>query len=146
MDSLDAVLEALTSDSQTLFAELEREELGPLLDARDGGAFEMEWLTHSAEVAARLSNLTEDERRKADRLRKAAYRAAFAFSADPDFASYVSDDFELIGRAAAVLPDERWINELWKTYRCGGFPTGPTYPDRELPKSVPPRRVDHSGR
>jgi len=106
---------------------LDTEEIDTALDARDGEGFEVDWLR----VHERLSlEAKSDEPTEAvlKRIREVAFKAAYRHSENPDFAGYVSDDFDLVSRALISEMDDPWLNGLFAEYVAGRFPSGAVNP------------------
>jgi hypothetical protein len=93
-------------------------------EMRDTPNFEERWLEAFAALNQRATEISEAELRAVDVLREAAFKAAYRNSLNPDFAAFVSDDFELIARAIVLGVDAPWINGLWLCYKNDRFPIG----------------------
>jgi len=102
-------------------------ELDRALDARDEAAFEKAWLETFAtlETTVPLSQLPVRDRAAVDHIRELAYKAAFRATGSSDLAGYVSDDFDLIARAALTAFESPWLASVLRAYKGGHFP-GPS--------------------
>jgi hypothetical protein len=105
-------------------------ELNRALDARDEAAFERAWLEafDTLEATAPLSQLPVRDRADVDRIRELAYKAAFRAIGSSDLAGYVSDDFDLLARAALTAYENPWLARVLRAYEGGHFPGPATLP------------------
>jgi hypothetical protein len=82
MNSIELLLRAIQNGillGPNTFEDLEAEEV---LSGRDDPMFEDEWLRLYEEV--KDTSLTEDEARRLDALREAAFKTAFKYCSDPN--------------------------------------------------------------
>ncbi len=104
-------------------ASLSHTDIDMLLDGRDSDEFDTRWLT-VYRLLEGVSSLSNMDTNFVQRLSNAAYKSVFETSQHPDFSSYVSDDFELIGKSLITDTQISWLNGLWRSYKRGQFPTG----------------------
>jgi hypothetical protein len=88
-----------------------------VIGERDSVEFERQWLSQFNALEQRSKDIDFNESEAINGLREAAYKAAFGVTESPDIAAFVSDDFELIGRAIALNVNDPWINGLWINYK-----------------------------
>jgi hypothetical protein len=122
MNSIELLLRAIQNGillGPNTFEDLEAEEV---LSGRDDPMFEDEWLRLYEEV--KDTSLTEDEARRLDALREAAFKTAFKYCSDPDLSAYISDDFEVMARGVASHPEESFLAALIEAYSAGRIPHG----------------------
>lgn len=96
-----------------------------ILDARDGDAeYEAEWLRcyrtieeqwNAAEIDAAATALKEDVRRE-------SFLTVSRATTQHEIASYVSDDFDIIARAALLGMNDPFVNRMWEAYDRGEIP------------------------
>ena len=99
-----------------------------LLDARDShGDFEAQWLRVSADIDELMCTrkVEKEVQQLAEDIRRESFLAVSRVTSQHELASYVSDDFELIARAAATGYDDPWLNGLWMAYKANGLPKPP---------------------
>lgn len=92
-----------------------------IIRERDSPEFERHWLDKFRTLEMRTSEIRNNELEAIDELREVAYKTVFARTNSPDLAAFVSDDFELIARAAVLAVNDPWINGLWLNYKNGGI-------------------------
>lgn len=97
-------------------------DIDDLLDMRDEGEFDCEWIR----VYNFLNNIEieEHEQEKINEIRELSYLMAYNLSNSSDIASCVSDDFEIICKAYLCEYDDIWLNALIMSYARGEFPCG----------------------
>ncbi|TDL49231.1 hypothetical protein E2R60_24745 [Paenibacillus dendritiformis] len=91
------------------------------LDRRDTGEFDENWTSNHEIVQNAEAPMFPDS--EMDKLREFAFTKVFALTQNPDLASYVSDDFGLIGEAVRKNTVTPWIRRLIHDYMEGTFPT-----------------------
>ncbi|MGG4394174.1 hypothetical protein ABEX25_07645 [Paenibacillus thiaminolyticus] len=91
------------------------------LDRRDTGEFDENWTSNHEVVQNAGGPMFPDS--ELDKLREFAFKKVFALTQNPDLASYVSDDFGLIGEAVQKNTVTPWIRGLIHDYMEGTFPT-----------------------
>jgi hypothetical protein len=94
-----------------------------LLDARDVREFDALWTAANAAVEAAAEKVDSDD--NPYEVSRLAYAAAFDATGSGDLAGYVSDDFELLGRALASHASSDFLCALWTAYASGDFPRHP---------------------
>jgi hypothetical protein len=96
-----------------------------LLDQRDTDEFSSKWMQAFRDVELKKSAapLTPREAELVTKMRENAYLLAFKRWKSPDLASYISDDFGLIGDAAATRVENPWIDYLLECYLKGTVPS-----------------------
>jgi hypothetical protein len=125
--TLSRLLSRLEGGSLLAVPLLEPHEIGAALDARNDEQFESEWLRLHERLTA--ADKADDATEAAlTRIRELAFKAAYRGTDDPDFAGYVSDDFELVARAIIVGEYDPWLNGLFAAYRDGRFPAAQVQP------------------
>jgi len=94
------------------------------LEARDESTFESQWLRVHREVEAREheNSLLPNEEAVLTDIRKTAYMATIRSSGNDELAAYVSDDFDLLARAARLQIHDEWLQKLCAEYEAGRFP------------------------
>jgi hypothetical protein len=97
------------------FAEV---ELDAVLDRRDEGEFDSIWSRVAAQVFGRWQQLPTEQSLKAaiDKVREVAFKQVFRATHGHEVAGYVSDDFELICKAAVVGISDPFIEHLAGSY------------------------------
>ena len=90
-----------------------------ILDARDGdAAFELEWTRCYKAIEAQwpAADIDAETARAVEDVRREAFLAVSRATVQHEIASYVSDDFDLIGRGAILGLDDAFLNGLWEAY------------------------------
>ncbi len=91
------------------------------VEARYGESFEGCWMKHWESVSK--MPLTEATKSAMDKLREAAFKAAFRATGSSEIAGLVSDDFELLVRYdVGGFGADPWITGLAESYLQGFFP------------------------
>lgn len=124
MNDLNALRLFLDENRMNFFEDLHSDIVDEMLDSRDSHNFEKDWLqvSHEIEHREKLNPLPEPTLAELDKIRETAYKAVFSVTENSDLAAYVSDDFELIGKALALNFNDEWLTRLWSTYLKGSFP------------------------
>lgn len=101
------------------------EELGidALLAARDDPEFDTAWVAANEAVEEAAEEIDYDE--NPYELSSLAHAAVFEVTGNGELAGYVSDDFELIGRALATGSSSEFLCSLWAAYARGDLPRQP---------------------
>ena len=95
-----------------------------ILDARDDRGFSETWMRSfkaadgawsQFESAAKLESQLEE-------IRRASFMVVSNATGQHEIASYVSDDFEIIGKAAATATSDAFIESLWSAYTSQTVP------------------------
>jgi hypothetical protein len=131
-------VEAITSliNKHTICTEETFSGYASLIDRRYLSDFEDAWMKCYEDAS--LVKLSARIAQHIDVLRETAFKAAYRATRDPDLAALVSDDFELIGIAAASELSFPWINGLWIAYLNGIFPTDAIQPKEGILASLIP--------
>lgn len=122
--SLDIVRNAVVSGRLSDGLDLARVDCDALLDARDGEPFESVWLQSKAtvdEAWTRESPPRHDEF-TVEWVRRTMFLSVSRATGQHEIASAVSDDLELIARAAAAGLRDAFVLSLWDSYRGGEIP------------------------
>jgi hypothetical protein len=122
--NIDTLLKAIERGSLLGSGAFRNADVSTVLDGRDQSPFENEWL--QAFKALDTHKLSTEQSLDLERLRELAYKTTFGHTSSPDLAGYVSDDFELIGRAVIFGIDDPWINGLLQDYRDHRLPSAST--------------------
>ncbi len=123
MDNFDA--SHWPDDEDELIAWLDARDVPlPGLEKRNG--FELEWLRVFSLVKEqeKIVPLDEAELAALTEVRKAAFLHVIRLTGNDDLAASVSDDFDLILRAARVGIHDEWLDKLRAEYEAGRFPNG----------------------
>lgn len=104
----------------------EENELADWLDLRDASPFDAQWMRSFALVLdhERDHVPTPDELKALEQLRKTAFSKAAKATGSTELAAYISDDLDLLARAARVELEDDWLVSLHRAYEEGRFPTG----------------------
>ena len=95
-------------------------DIDKLLDDRDLPEFEDDWLK-SFENLSNLT-LTEDQKTVVNMLRERSFKKIFSLTENPDLASYVSDDFEIMAKYLFSDKEDEWVLKcLITNYANGKF-------------------------
>ena len=89
------------------------------LDARHLPEFDAAWCASYEKVTASCS----PEGTLVKQIRELTFKKAYRATQNADLAGYVSDDMGLIAQACDNQIESDFIDNLWKTYLCGTFPT-----------------------
>jgi hypothetical protein len=93
-----------------------------VLDARDGDtATEREWLLAHDDLKSKwlATGPNPLDAATLDELRRVSFLAVSAATNQHELASYVSDDFELIGWASLLDAASPFVDSLWAAYSAG---------------------------
>lgn len=104
-------------------ATFEDVDLDRVLDQRDDDPFDSEWVRCNEDV----QELSDGQAEDSDEIAVLAHRSFLATSEATDHhdvASYVSDDFRLIGEALLTGYDDPWLSGLLVQYTEGTIPAG----------------------
>ncbi|NQU23182.1 MAG: hypothetical protein HQ567_18035 [Candidatus Nealsonbacteria bacterium] len=126
MNTLQVLLERIECGDVVSFTTFEEIDVETALDKREQPSFEQDWLDafNFIEAGIQANPLSEDESKLIDAVREIAYKRTYAHTEDPDLCAYVSDDFELVGKALALSLEDTWANALWLSYKSEVFPCG----------------------
>ena len=121
---VEKLIDWVDNGSSRAFASISHAEINELLDVRDSDEFESQWLGIYHRLEEVSSSLSDSDSDRVQRLCKAVYTKSFEISQHPEFSSYVSDDFELLGKSLIADSHFPWLNGLWISYKNGCFPAG----------------------
>lgn len=119
---LDELLRLLIEDRVITKEICQQSNIDRILDLRDIPEFDSEWIR----VDEQIETISIDDRYKEiiKTIAKEAFMKAYNFSKSSDFASCVSDDFELIVKARIINYSDKWLNALIYSYAKDEFPCG----------------------
>jgi hypothetical protein len=98
------------------------------LDARDGDSeFEAAWVRLYKQLERRWPEaaISEHLRSLAEDIRRESFLAVSRATRQHEIASYVSDDFEIIVRGRLLGETDPYLEQLWRVYERGEFPSPP---------------------
>ena len=109
-------------DAHVLVA-LDREAINAILDGRNDSSFKTSWTRASSEVEKswRALSAPADVRDRIEEVRRSAYNAIGNVTGRHELASHVSDDLEMIAKAAAAGLADPFVRSLWDLYESGTF-------------------------
>lgn len=89
-----------------------------ILDARDGKAFTEEWMNSYNAVNEAWLHFPSGAAAKPqlDDIRRQSFMVVSNATDQHEIASYVSDDFEIIAKAAAMETEDPFVLSLWSAY------------------------------
>ncbi len=124
MNNLESLKALLQSHQIFSFQNLDEEKINEMLDSRDNADFENDWLRVFREIELRekLKPLQNEDFAKLNEIREIAYKKTFSITNHSELASYVADDFELIGKSLFLDFSDEWLNSLFLCYLQGIFP------------------------
>lgn len=96
------------------------------LDLRDSDEFDASWMSAHLSTKERetSSPLGQDELEIVNHIREMAFLKTIRATGHSELAAYVSDDFELMARAARIGFEDRWLRALSDVYQQERFPYG----------------------
>lgn len=102
-------------------------DLDAILDSRESASFDDAWVTswHTIEHAWSARSMAPEGRRAVRVLRRVAFLATSRATCQHEVAGCVSDDFELLGKAALLGIDTPFLAGLWAAYASGTIPGRP---------------------
>jgi hypothetical protein len=89
-----------------------------MIEGREGRDFDDAWIRSFRS----LSDTRQDDQAAVRLIREQAFKSAYEKTGSSDIAAFVSDDFELIVRAALTGSEDKWVAGLRDAYASGGFP------------------------
>lgn len=98
------------------------EDVSTVLDDRDVGDFEREWMRVYGEIGE--GPLGDEAQDAVKALAEEAFKKCYEFENGDQLAPYISDDFDLFGRALLLDFDDEWLRKLWTSYVQERFPHG----------------------
>ncbi len=121
MPTIDELLQALSANqllNSELFAE---QDLDAVLDLRDSEPFDSAWIASFNAIASQWQ-AADMQPTAVDALRQQAFLHASRHTQQHEIASYISDDFELIGKMLLLQLDEPFIAHLLHEYQQQRLP------------------------
>lgn len=103
-------------------AYLESINIDNLLDLRDEGEFDNEWI-RVFEMLQEIS-ISENYIIQIDEIREGVFKLIYEYADSSDLASYVSDDFELMCKAYVAEFNDSWLVKMVNAYVCRKIPAG----------------------
>ena len=99
-------------------------DLDAILDQRDLGDFEDDWIKAAEDVQYHWEKFADAESTTGtiDQIRELAFKKCYDYTEESEIAGYVSDDFELMAKASAMSLDSPYLEGMMKTYSDGGVP------------------------
>ena len=94
-------------------------DIDSYLDARDEYGFDSKWVSAYEELAPRKNNLTNKEKHTLDKYRERVFKQVIQESGNSEFASYLTDDFELFVLNRLTDSAQPWVDGLMKSYENG---------------------------
>lgn len=91
------------------------------LDKRDQAEFDVAW-TESYDAVSRKKYINPADEAAVTKLRESVFKSVFRLTENSEVAGYVSDDFGLIGEAAAKGCLKGWVEWLYGVYKSRNFP------------------------
>ena len=122
-EPVDVLVSAIEDERMLAEAAFSTIDADALLDDRDSNElFEAQWLRvhRKLEELWKAEPIDDDQVDAVDELREVAFSAAGEASGHHELAAYVSDDFDLIGKALVLGFDDPWLNGLFLVYKNGG--------------------------
>lgn len=118
---IEASLAAGTLLAPSTFEGIDPDEL---LDRREEGDFEDDWIRAAEDVQAEWedSATARIHQTDIDGIRELVFKTTYNATQNAELAATVSDDFELIGKASAMALESPYIGQMLKTYEAGGIP------------------------
>jgi wyosine [tRNA(Phe)-imidazoG37] synthetase (radical SAM superfamily) len=105
---------------------LNEEAIYEILDSREIDLFDNNWVGAYEALKQQLETLNENEKKELDEfleeIRKEAFIKTMKASKSSDLAAYVSDDFEMIGKALIIEFTNSFIDSLLNIYDSGIVP------------------------
>ncbi|AZZ90661.1 hypothetical protein EUZ85_07990 [Hahella sp. KA22] len=123
MKELETILEEIKSGKilgEEMFFE---SDLDSVLDIRDEPEFEERWMKVYENIKGefKAENFTPEQLSLVESLRKESFLAVSKSSGQHEISSYISDDFELIGKAALLNRRFEFLDQMLEKYRNGGL-------------------------
>ncbi len=124
MTNLESLKTLLQANHTLSFKNFDEEMIDQMLDSRDSEDFENDWLRVFREIELRekLKPLQSGDLAELKAIREIAYKKTFSATQHSELASYVADDFELIGKSLFLDFNDEWLNALFLCYLQGIFP------------------------
>lgn len=124
MKNIEKLKSILTENILLSSLNLDEENIDEMLDKRDSKDFEEKWLSafHKIEQLEKSRPLTIEENTELNKICEAAFKEIFALTQHSELASYVSDDFELLGKYFHLNSQDEWLNSMYLIYSEGKFP------------------------
>ena len=99
-------------------------DLDAILDQRDDGDFEDDWIKAAEDVQYHWERFAEADTNQVviDQIREIAFKKCHDYVNESEICGYVSDDFELMAKASAMALDSPYLANMMKIYSDGGVP------------------------
>lgn len=117
---MQALLKKLQESNLFNTKNFQQLEIDDALDMRDEPDFEDDWMRVSD--ALEEMECSAEDATMIKEICKQAFLAVYHVTESGELAGYVSDDFELIAKAALSGYEDAWLNALIFTYAEGRFP------------------------
>ncbi len=124
MTNLESLKTLLQANHTLTFQNFDEETMDEMLDSRDSSDFENDWVRVFREIELRekLKPLQSGDLAELEAIREIAYKKTFSATQHSEHASYVADDFDLIGKSLFLDFRDEWLNSLFLSYLQGIFP------------------------
>ena len=129
---LEVILERIRNSTLLAPVDCTNLDCNAVLDVRDNDAqFEADWLRAQKDIEQRwdATDVATESKRLVSEIRREAFLAVSGATSQHEIATYISDDFNLIGRSVALGCQDPVIELLWDSYS---------------EKSIPPRSASDS--
>tara|TARA_Y100000296_G_C5158244_1_gene250371 strand:+ start:535 stop:951 length:417 start_codon:yes stop_codon:yes gene_type:complete len=119
-------LEVLVLSGRLDFEFLSGVDCESLLDDRDSDPFDSKWVEEFKIVSDIFSSKykTKEDEERIERIREIVFKMVSTITGGGEIASYISDDFELIAKAAFIDYDSSWVGALLESYMNFKIPQG----------------------
>ena len=124
MKSIEEIITGLADGSLIQASAFDGADLDALLDQRDSGDFEDDWICAAEDVQAHWDDFTDANaiEAKIDEVQELAFKKCFEVAEESEISGYVSDDFELLAKASAMALESPYLEQMMKVYSNGGIP------------------------
>lgn len=124
MNSLDDIRKCLSDGSLLRLSVLDDVDMDALLDKRERDEFEDDWLKAAEDVQANWNDFADAQSAESvvDEIRELAFRKCYEVTQSADVSGYVSDDFELLAKAALMSLDSSYLQQMKRIYSEGNIP------------------------
>jgi hypothetical protein len=93
------------------------------LDRRDSDReFGSDWVRAHRLAESRWTGADSMIQSQIDTIRKESFLVVTEATNHHEIASYVSDDFDLIGKCSVLALEDAFVIRLWQSYQSGTFP------------------------
>ena len=133
MTAIDRLRELIEDDFISKLS-LPEHLIASTLAKRDVHEFANRWMAAFEDVNARFDTCSDIERFKSTIyiIRKSSYAKAFNTWKNPELASLISDDMELISKSAVIKLDDPWINGLLFSYINKQVPSSNVFCEKSI--------------